>query len=171
MWKGRDNGADLALPTWDPRLSLSPRLLGESKNSGTLAAHQCSEDVGTYQKSCQQNIRISSIPLVSYRSNPSGSHSYPVLLKKSHRVVGRTDGSSSGALQTHVILISSRIPAYEVHRCARSPALSWGAFFPHLNSWNLLAAMCVKMIHLLKGKLSNQVNLYKTTYSFKSWKQ
>lgn len=34
MWKGRDNGADLALPTWDPRLSLSPRLLGESRTQG-----------------------------------------------------------------------------------------------------------------------------------------
>ncbi|CAO2628382.1 Epithelial cell-transforming sequence 2 oncogene-like [Lemmus lemmus] len=47
-------------------------------------------------------------PLISYRSSLSGSHSPP------YHGVGRTDDISSCALQVRAILISSRIPAYEM---------------------------------------------------------
>uniref|UniRef100_A0ABK0L7E6 Epithelial cell transforming 2 like n=1 Tax=Rattus norvegicus TaxID=10116 RepID=A0ABK0L7E6_RAT len=55
-----------------------------------------------------------SLDALPQRSNISGSHSYLSLLKKSHPELGRTDDSSSCESPLHVILISSRIPAYEM---------------------------------------------------------
>lgn len=92
-----------------------------------------------------------------YRSNISGSHSYLSLLKKSHPELGRTDDSSSCESPLHVILISSRIPAYEVplgegatpYRVSATRAESFGC---HVR---------VKMTPLLKEKSSDLVNAYR----------
>ncbi|XP_060236208.1 epithelial cell-transforming sequence 2 oncogene-like [Meriones unguiculatus] len=54
-----------------------------------------------------------SLDALPKQSHLSGSHSYS-LIKKNHREVGRTNDNSSCALQPRIILISSRIPAYEM---------------------------------------------------------
>ncbi|XP_044914046.1 epithelial cell-transforming sequence 2 oncogene-like isoform X2 [Felis catus] len=48
------------------------------------------------------------------KRNVSGSHSYPLLSKKTWHGVHKNDDSGSYASQLHIILISSRIPAYEI---------------------------------------------------------
>ncbi|XP_059128685.1 epithelial cell-transforming sequence 2 oncogene-like isoform X1 [Peromyscus eremicus] len=75
---------------------------------------QMGTDGAGFYEALERQLVLASLDALPKRSNLSGSHSYPLLLKKNHLGVGRTDGSSSGALQTHVILISSRIPAYEM---------------------------------------------------------
>lgn len=49
-----------------------------------------------------------------YRSNAFGRHSYPSFSRENWRGVLKNDNSPSDAFQTHFMLISSRIPAYEV---------------------------------------------------------
>ncbi|XP_031236604.1 epithelial cell-transforming sequence 2 oncogene-like [Mastomys coucha] len=71
------------------------------------------DGTGLYEALDRQFLQAS-LDALPKRSNISGSHSYPLLLKKNHSRVGRTDDSSSYALPLHVILISSRIPAYEM---------------------------------------------------------
>uniref|UniRef100_A0A140LHP3 Epithelial cell transforming sequence 2 oncogene-like n=1 Tax=Mus musculus TaxID=10090 RepID=A0A140LHP3_MOUSE len=66
------------------------------------------DGTGFYEALERQFLRAS-LDALPKRSNISGSHSYPLLLKKHHHGVGRTD-----ALPLHAILISSRIPAYEM---------------------------------------------------------
>ncbi|XP_015860181.1 epithelial cell-transforming sequence 2 oncogene-like isoform X1 [Peromyscus maniculatus bairdii] len=75
---------------------------------------QMGRDGAGFYEALERQLVLASLDALPKRSNPSGSHSYPVLLRKSHRGVGRTDDNSSGALHTYVILISSRIPAYEM---------------------------------------------------------
>ncbi|XP_076783038.1 epithelial cell-transforming sequence 2 oncogene-like isoform X2 [Arvicanthis niloticus] len=69
----------------------------------------------------ERQILRASLDALPKRSNISGSHSYPLLLKKNHPRVARTDDSSSCALPLHVILISSKIPAYEMVRESIKP--------------------------------------------------
>ncbi|CAH6778095.1 Ect2l [Phodopus roborovskii] len=67
-----------------------------------------------FYEALEKQLVLASLDALPKRSNFSGSHSYPLLLKKIPHGVGRTDDSSSCALQPHVILISSQIPAYEM---------------------------------------------------------
>ncbi|XP_052025989.1 epithelial cell-transforming sequence 2 oncogene-like isoform X2 [Apodemus sylvaticus] len=69
---------------------------------------------GMVDEALERQFLRTSLDALPKRSNISGSHSYPLLLKKNHHGVGGTDDSSSSALPLHVILISSRIPAYEM---------------------------------------------------------
>ncbi|KAB0396809.1 hypothetical protein E2I00_016608 [Balaenoptera physalus] len=85
----------------------------------------------------EKQLVLASLEALPKRSNVSGCHSYPLLSKKNWHGVYKNDSSSSHALQPHFILISSRTPAYE---------RTYG---------NLLVTMCMKMIHLLKGKQSD----------------
>ncbi|XP_017908761.1 PREDICTED: epithelial cell-transforming sequence 2 oncogene-like [Capra hircus] len=62
----------------------------------------------------EKQLVLSSLESLPKRSNISGCHSYPLLSKKNWRGVYKNDSSSSKALQPHFILISSRIPAYEM---------------------------------------------------------
>lgn len=83
----------------------------------------------------------------SYRSNISGSHSYPLLSKKNQCGVYKNGNSPSYAFQPRFILISSRIPAYEVQSALRGQAFSEsvGQDVRQAVFW----LSCVKMIHLL----------------------
>ncbi|XP_028635080.1 epithelial cell-transforming sequence 2 oncogene-like [Grammomys surdaster] len=69
-----------------------------------------------FYEALERHFLQASLDALPKRSNISGSHSYPLLLKKNYPGVGRTDDSSSCALPLHVILISSKIPAYEMVR-------------------------------------------------------
>ncbi|XP_021030181.1 epithelial cell-transforming sequence 2 oncogene-like [Mus caroli] len=71
------------------------------------------DGTGFYEALERQSLRAS-LDALPKRNNISGSHSYPLLLKKHHHGVGRTDDSLSCALPLHAILISSRVPAYEM---------------------------------------------------------
>lgn len=62
----------------------------------------------------EKQLVLSSLESLPKGSNISGCHSYPLLSKKNWRGVYKNDSSSSKALQPHFILISSRIPAYEM---------------------------------------------------------
>ncbi|XP_065787332.1 epithelial cell-transforming sequence 2 oncogene-like isoform X1 [Muntiacus reevesi] len=62
----------------------------------------------------EKQLVLSSLESLPKRSNISGCHSYPLSSKKNWRGVYKNDSSSSNALQPHFILISSRIPAYEM---------------------------------------------------------
>ncbi|XP_036350044.2 epithelial cell-transforming sequence 2 oncogene-like [Ochotona princeps] len=62
----------------------------------------------------QKELLLASLEALPKRSNVSGSHSYPLLSKKNWQGVYRDDQGSPSALQPHFILISSRIPAYEM---------------------------------------------------------
>ncbi|KAM6185467.1 epithelial cell-transforming sequence 2 oncogene-like isoform 2-T2 [Rhynchocyon petersi] len=57
---------------------------------------------------------LASLEVLPKRSNISGSHSYPLLSKKNWHGVYKNYYCSSNATQPHCILISSRIPAYEM---------------------------------------------------------
>ncbi|XP_012919660.1 epithelial cell-transforming sequence 2 oncogene-like isoform X6 [Mustela putorius furo] len=62
----------------------------------------------------EKQLILASLQALPKRSNVSGSHSYPSLLKKTWRGVQKNDDSSSYASQPHFLLISSRIPAFEM---------------------------------------------------------
>ncbi|XP_004628639.1 epithelial cell-transforming sequence 2 oncogene-like [Octodon degus] len=64
-----------------------------------------------FAKMTNTKVKILFVPC---RSNISGSHSYPSLSKKNWHGVHKKDDSSSCTLQPHFILISSRVPAYEL---------------------------------------------------------
>ncbi|XP_039725690.1 epithelial cell-transforming sequence 2 oncogene-like isoform X1 [Pteropus medius] len=61
----------------------------------------------------EKQLVLASLEALPKRSNISGSHSYPLLSKKNRRGVYKNN-SPSYAFQPHFILISSRIPAYEM---------------------------------------------------------
>ena len=97
----------------------------------------CPEDTMVLFYQTRENKNFTFTPSFPHRSNISGCHSYPLLSKKNWRGVYKNDSSSSNALQPHFILISSRIPAYEV-QCVRRPALLWIGFFlifPRIDVW------------------------------------
>uniref|UniRef100_A0A667I579 Epithelial cell transforming 2 like n=1 Tax=Lynx canadensis TaxID=61383 RepID=A0A667I579_LYNCA len=62
----------------------------------------------------EKQLVLASLEALPKRSNVSGSHSYPLLSKKTWHGVHKNDDSGSYASQLHIILISSRIPAYEI---------------------------------------------------------
>nr|XP_034492241.1 epithelial cell-transforming sequence 2 oncogene-like isoform X1 [Marmota flaviventris] len=63
----------------------------------------------------EKQLVLASIEALPKQSNVSGSHPYPLLSKKKiWHGVSQNDDSSSYASQLHVIIISSRIPAYEM---------------------------------------------------------
>ncbi|XP_045721582.1 epithelial cell-transforming sequence 2 oncogene-like [Mirounga angustirostris] len=62
----------------------------------------------------EKQLVLASLEALPKRSNVSGSHSYPFLLKKTWHGVHKNDNSSSYASQPHFLLISSRIPACEM---------------------------------------------------------
>uniref|UniRef100_A0A8D1UXU1 DH domain-containing protein n=1 Tax=Sus scrofa TaxID=9823 RepID=A0A8D1UXU1_PIG len=66
------------------------------------------------QETLEKQLVLASLEALPKRSNVSGCHSYPSFSKKNWCGVYKNDGSSSHALQPHLILISSRIPAYEM---------------------------------------------------------
>ncbi|OBS76761.1 hypothetical protein A6R68_16792, partial [Neotoma lepida] len=84
------------------------------KSTSLPHGHQMERDGAGVYEALERQLVLASLDALPKRSNLSGSHSYPLLLKKNHHGVGGTGDSSSCALQTHVILISSRIPAYEM---------------------------------------------------------
>ncbi|XP_072822021.1 epithelial cell-transforming sequence 2 oncogene-like isoform X2 [Vicugna pacos] len=71
------------------------------------------ERVG-FHETLEKQLILASLDALPKRSNVSGCHSYPFLPKKNWRGLYESDISSSNALQPHFILISSRIPAYEM---------------------------------------------------------
>lgn len=95
----------------------------------------------------RENVTYFSLFFFSYRSNISGSHSYPLLSKKNQCGVYKNGNSPSYAFQPRFILISSRIPAYEVQSALRGQAFSEsvGQDVRQAVFW----LSCVKMIHLL----------------------
>ncbi|KAM7135484.1 epithelial cell-transforming sequence 2 oncogene-like isoform 4-T6 [Molossus nigricans] len=66
------------------------------------------------REALEKQLVLASLEALPKRSNVSGRHSYPLLSKKNWRGVFKNDDSPSHASQTHFILISSRIPAYEM---------------------------------------------------------
>ncbi|XP_027828297.2 epithelial cell-transforming sequence 2 oncogene-like isoform X1 [Ovis aries] len=75
---------------------------------------QTARDRVGLHETLEKQLVLSSLESLPKRSNISGCHSYPLLSKKNWRGVYKNDSSSSNALQPHFILISSRIPAYEM---------------------------------------------------------
>ncbi|XP_055289770.1 epithelial cell-transforming sequence 2 oncogene-like isoform X5 [Moschus berezovskii] len=75
---------------------------------------QTARDRVGLHKTLEKPLVLSSLESLPKRSNISGCHSYPLLSKKNWRGVYKNDSGSSNALQPHFILISSRIPAYEM---------------------------------------------------------
>ncbi|KAJ1058716.1 hypothetical protein K5549_008836 [Capra hircus] len=75
---------------------------------------QTARDRVGLHETLEKQLVLSSLESLPKRSNISGCHSYPLLSKKNWRGVYKNDSSSSKALQPHFILISSRIPAYEM---------------------------------------------------------
>ncbi|XP_023046772.1 epithelial cell-transforming sequence 2 oncogene-like [Piliocolobus tephrosceles] len=65
------------------------------------------------REALEKQLVLTSLEILPKR-NISGSHSYPLLSKKYWHGVHKNDDSSSYALRPHFILISSRIPAYEM---------------------------------------------------------
>uniref|UniRef100_A0A2K5SGA4 Epithelial cell transforming 2 like n=1 Tax=Cebus imitator TaxID=2715852 RepID=A0A2K5SGA4_CEBIM len=71
------------------------------------------EQAGSHE-ALEKQLVLTSLETLPKQSNISGSHSYPLLSKKNWHGVYKNDDSSSCALRPHFILISSRIPAYEM---------------------------------------------------------
>ncbi|XP_032130522.1 epithelial cell-transforming sequence 2 oncogene-like isoform X5 [Sapajus apella] len=71
------------------------------------------ERAGSHE-ALEKQLVLTSLETLPKQSNISGSHSYPLLSKKNWHGVYKNDDSSSCALRPHFILISSRIPAYEM---------------------------------------------------------
>lgn len=71
-------------------------------------------DRGGLHEALEKQLVLASLEALPKQNNLSGSHSYPLLSKKTWHGVHKNDDSSSHASQPHFLLISSRIPAYEV---------------------------------------------------------
>ncbi|XP_051020374.1 LOW QUALITY PROTEIN: epithelial cell-transforming sequence 2 oncogene-like [Acomys russatus] len=99
-----------ARPPWQSGTRCSRMLKCTSLPSGPQLWR---DGAGVYKTLERQFVRAS-LDTLPKRSNLSGCHSYPLLLKKNHHGIGRADDNSSCALPPHIILISSRIPAYEM---------------------------------------------------------
>ncbi|XP_037376376.1 epithelial cell-transforming sequence 2 oncogene-like [Talpa occidentalis] len=65
-------------------------------------------------RALEKQLVLASLEALPKRSNVSGTHSYPLLSRKSWHDVYKNDDRASCAPQPHFILISSRIPAYEM---------------------------------------------------------
>ncbi|XP_077750872.1 epithelial cell-transforming sequence 2 oncogene-like isoform X2 [Canis aureus] len=71
-------------------------------------------DRGGLHEALEKQLVLASLEALPKQNNLSGSHSYPLLSKKTWHGVHKNDDSSSHASQPHFLLISSRIPAYEI---------------------------------------------------------
>lgn len=119
MEEERPRGQLWPHPNQEPHLLLSPKIAGRDwgpKATCLVQYNWCSDNmlVLSYQNPINRKFKFHVFPSLPYRSNVSGSHSYPLLLKKAWHGVHKYDDSSSYASQPHFLLISSRIPAFEV---------------------------------------------------------
>ncbi|KAM8963960.1 epithelial cell-transforming sequence 2 oncogene-like [Lycaon pictus] len=71
-------------------------------------------DRGGLHEALEKQLVLASLEALPKRNKVSGSHSYPLLSKKTWHGVHKNDDSSSHASQPHFLLISPRIPAYEI---------------------------------------------------------
>ncbi|KAM9234366.1 epithelial cell-transforming sequence 2 oncogene-like isoform 2-T2 [Dugong dugon] len=78
-----------------------------------LLSHTVRDRVGLHE-ALEKQLVLASLEALPKRSNVSGSHSYPLLSKKNWHGVFKNYDCSSNAFQLRCILISSRIPAYEM---------------------------------------------------------
>ncbi|XP_047588063.1 epithelial cell-transforming sequence 2 oncogene-like isoform X1 [Lutra lutra] len=78
-----------------------------------LLSQALRDQVGLHE-ALEKQLILASLQALPKRSNVSGSHSYPSLLKKTWRGIQKNDDSSSYASQPYFLLISSRIPAFEM---------------------------------------------------------
>ncbi|XP_036624126.1 epithelial cell-transforming sequence 2 oncogene-like [Trichosurus vulpecula] len=62
----------------------------------------------------EKQLVLASLEALPKKKNVSGSHSYPLLSNKRYCRADQKYGSFSHSLQTSLVLISSRIPAYEM---------------------------------------------------------
>uniref|UniRef100_A0A5F8G4X2 Epithelial cell transforming 2 like n=1 Tax=Monodelphis domestica TaxID=13616 RepID=A0A5F8G4X2_MONDO len=62
----------------------------------------------------EKQLVLASLEALPKKKNVSGSHSYPVLSNKHYHRADQKYGSFSHSVQTSLVLISSRIPAYEM---------------------------------------------------------
>ncbi|XP_075410012.1 epithelial cell-transforming sequence 2 oncogene-like [Tenrec ecaudatus] len=88
-----------------------PRLL-RSKCQPRLS--QTVRDRMGLHEALEKQLVLASLEALPKRSNVSGSHSYPLLSKKNRHGVYKRYDCPSSASKLHCILISSRIPAYEM---------------------------------------------------------
>ncbi|XP_064216698.1 epithelial cell-transforming sequence 2 oncogene-like [Aotus nancymaae] len=95
-WVSGTGRSSVLKPRCQPRLSQTVR-----------------ERAGSHE-ALEKQLVLTSLETLPKQSNISGSHSYPLLSKKNRHGVYKNDDSSSYALRPHFILISSRIPAYEM---------------------------------------------------------
>uniref|UniRef100_A0A2K5F5Y6 Epithelial cell transforming 2 like n=1 Tax=Aotus nancymaae TaxID=37293 RepID=A0A2K5F5Y6_AOTNA len=95
-WVSGTGRSSVLKPRCQPRLSQTVR-----------------ERAGSHE-ALEKQLVLTSLESLPKQSNISGSHSYPLLSKKNRHGVYKNDDSSSYALRPHFILISSRIPAYEM---------------------------------------------------------
>ncbi|XP_048210630.1 epithelial cell-transforming sequence 2 oncogene-like [Perognathus longimembris pacificus] len=66
------------------------------------------------REALEKQLLLASLDALPKRNNVSGIHSYPLSSKKTQRGVLENEDNFSHTSQLHVILISSRIPAYEM---------------------------------------------------------
>ncbi|XP_008689272.1 epithelial cell-transforming sequence 2 oncogene-like [Ursus maritimus] len=90
------------------------RCSGSLKSKCQPRLSQALRDRVGLQEALEKQLVLASLEALPKRSNVSGSHSYPLLLKKAWHGVHKYDDSSSYASQPHFLLISSRIPAFEM---------------------------------------------------------
>ncbi|XP_075859037.1 epithelial cell-transforming sequence 2 oncogene-like [Microcebus murinus] len=95
-WVSGTRCSSLLKPKCQPRLSQTVR-----------------ERVGLHE-ALEKQLVLASLDALPKRSNISGRHSYPLFSKKNGHGVYKNGDSSSYSFQPHFILISSRIPAYEM---------------------------------------------------------
>uniref|UniRef100_A0A4X2JWP5 Epithelial cell transforming 2 like n=1 Tax=Vombatus ursinus TaxID=29139 RepID=A0A4X2JWP5_VOMUR len=62
----------------------------------------------------EKQLVLASLEALPKKKNAPGSHSYPLLSNKHYHRVDQKYGSFSHSVQTSLVLISSRIPAYEM---------------------------------------------------------
>ncbi|CAK6446638.1 unnamed protein product [Pipistrellus nathusii] len=75
--------------------------------------HTVRDRVGLHE-ALEKQLALASLEALPKRSNAFGRHSYPSFSRENWRGVLKNDNSPSDAFQTHFMLISSRIPAYEM---------------------------------------------------------
>ncbi|KAM6181524.1 epithelial cell-transforming sequence 2 oncogene-like [Erethizon dorsatum] len=97
-------------PPWGSRAGCSRWFTSK----GQPHVSQTARDRAGLQGALEKEIVLASLEVLPTRSNVSGSHSYPLLSRKNWHGVLKKDDSSSRTFQPHFILISSRIPAYEL---------------------------------------------------------
>ncbi|XP_042524629.1 epithelial cell-transforming sequence 2 oncogene-like isoform X1 [Dipodomys spectabilis] len=99
-----------ARPPWGSGACCS-RLVSFSHQPQPSQVRQEREGLG---EALEKQLVVASLDALPTRSNVSGSHSYPLLSKKTLHGAYENEDNSSHTSQLHVILISSQIPAYEM---------------------------------------------------------